>query len=592
MPIRWEFEACNNPSVVSLQMRGNTEEWVAWWYCGVYKNTKEWSQPHCLVAFRELKSGHVSDEVTFRRVPITVLGQMRLGTIWKDGKSSSQFDFTRESFMVDFSRPGWEITSFFEPEKGGSTDPYPFNIYPLAFRRDKNWLIEFSLASGGKLLIPCLEFYARCYGRSGELKRILTTYPWDEATDSVVTRLYAPLNEQEEENKWKVKLRRRLVNGDVVFLAHCKYDTITRKYARSIYAQIESQYEHDKQIPIFLKIAPWFCGPAQLIVKGIPFDNGKSFLALQVVGCSDPGGVDIDRSRENGRAKQPSDDGHGMAWAGVPERRLVKEPEIIDLTGDLEPDHGSSPIEVQDPDFIIPGTPRVVRDVLKTKADDTSGPKSSGEAVKLYSSGDYCGSGKGIGYAATHAKAALESQGTLRDMWNALTFLKMSHPEKITSVKFFSFESGFCSGNDPKLISLKHFKNDENVEPKVRSWTYLNHTTKRLRGVLLIKVMLQNTSVYFLEIQRRNHNKKNSNGVPKEEDFRGLVFTLNDETYFMSWIISLLDTVRRVCGVVTKITDGYRYGVAAAFNHTPSKNDRVPCEATISNALKKVGLHL
>lgn len=588
MPIPLRYPIVNSLKEICLKtnLLGNETEWMAWWYCGIYKNSTESSQPHVLVAFRELASGELSDDTIFRRVPLTTLGQIRVGTIWKRARSRSEVAFKRASFFVDFDKDGWSISSF----NNSFHNPYPLDIYPLAYKRDKNWLIEFLLPDGGKLVIPCLEFFSRCYGRSEEIKRILATYPWQGRVDSVVERFFAPIGEPEEPDKWKVKLKKRLVNGDVVFLAHAKYDDLTQQAAQSIYSQIESQYTPESNSPLFTKVSPWFHGIAQLIVKGIPFDNGKSFLGLRILGCSDPDGVDIDRSRENcNKTDQPADNNLGLSWAGRPERVLVRAPEIVDLTGDEAPDYGSAPIEVQDPDFIVPGKPRVVRDVRKAKADSSSGLKNPGDAVDIFSSGDYRGDGKHIGYASLHSKPVMESQGVLRDVWNAVQFLARSHRNSITSVNWFTIESGFCSDPEPKLIGLEPFAASEDVSVTTRKWVYISTADRLPRGVLLIKITVDDVNVYILEVQRRKvTNRQGSNEqVIKEENYKGLVFTLDNNELLLPWLRYFMSQIRHARGIVQRIT-GMCPGMVAAFNHTPASSDRVPCESTIINALGKM----
>ncbi len=56
-------------------------------------------------------------------------------------------------------------------------------------------------------------------------------------------RLYAPPDEPEEPGKWKVKLRKRLRNGDTTLLAHTKDDLYTVYRVKEIYSQIETQYQ-------------------------------------------------------------------------------------------------------------------------------------------------------------------------------------------------------------------------------------------------------------------------------------------------------------------------------------------------------------
>jgi hypothetical protein len=572
---------------------GNNSEWMVWWYCGIYKNHLSDSQPNVLTAFRELSSDSLSDNVILRRVPLTSLGQLRIGTVWKDGMCRSEAVFDTDKFDVDFTKGSWRFTSFRKAAADGDNPPYPRDLYPLQYAEDKNWLIEFKLATGGTLLIPCLEFFSRCYGRSEELKRVLTTYPWYGEKNAHQSRLYAPPNEPEELGKWKVKLRRRLVNSDVILLAHAKYDPYTERTAKSIYGQIESSHDPENKKPIFIKVAPWFQGPAQIKAKGIWFNDMASFLALHIVGCTDPIGLTIQRDRENtNKTNEGADiDGTGNAWAGAAERVLIKPPEIINLTSDNDPDHSAVSVEIQDPDFEVLGQPRVIIDVRRDKAKDAAGPRSKGTDASEFSSGEIHGSGKGVGYASIHARPIMESHGALRDMWNALLFLQKKYPDLIQFVDWFTFEDGFNSSGDPQLIWLQPFDEQNDVVGEIRNWLYLNPASQEPRGVLVARITVDSIPIYILEIQRRPRKKKDQVGNPKdsEESFKGLVFLLDDQNQLEVWLRKVLSEIRYVKGVMQKLA-GTCPGKAATFNHAPASTEQVACEAAVLNALQKAGV--
>ncbi|MFC5429486.1 hypothetical protein ACFPTO_11845 [Paraburkholderia denitrificans] len=583
-----------------IRFRGNLGKndtsMIAWWYCGIYKNPVAESQPNVLVAFREIGTAGLGDEFILRRVPLTTLGQVRIGSIWKDQRCQSESVFDVGKFDVVVSKNTWRVVSFGDAVLQGKNSPYPFEIHPLQFERDKNWMIEFDLQSGGRLLVPCLEFFARCYGRSDELKRVLATYAWCGPDEVQKSRLYAPLDEAEEPGRWKVKLRRRMVNGDIVFLAHAKYDRYTETAAKKVYAQIESMHDPKGKTPGFIKIAPWFQGPAQLKVSGISFDNGRSFLALNILGCSDPQGVPLVRHRENSNlVNERADPSVGRdAWAGTPERQLVKPPEIVDLTGDGEPDHAAGAIEIHDPDFEILGDPRVIFDVRNEKAKSVAGPKSSGTGADQYSSGEPLGDGKGVGYASIHARPVLESHGTLRDVWDAMVFLQKKYPEKIEAAQWFTWESGFKTDPRPELIGLTEFdENAEEIDTQLRHWLYADVAAKRVRGILVARLVFQDKWVCIVEIERRPRMKKDKEGErkPSEESFKGLVCIPPSFDEFKKWLTSTLSSIRYVRGIVQSL-EGRHIENCRAFSHSQSKTEQIAGEAAVLNALEKVNIRL
>jgi hypothetical protein len=598
MPIPLRQNIKNISKVVELDgLPSNDREILIWWHCGFLKNRLDNSQPKALVAFREiLNSGDLSDRVDYCRVPITVLGQVRVGTIWKNRQCQSEVIYDKNKFTVNFTENNWSITSFKQAVENGSLPPYPQEIYPLVYAKDHNWLLEFPIPTGGKLVVPCMEFFTRCYGRSAELRRVLSTYSWKECKEK---RLYAPLEEPETPNQWKVRLRKRLVNGDVILLAHAKYEKYAENAVKSIYSQIEILHDPADKKPAFIKVYPWFQGLAELKVKGIWFDEGKSFLALQIVGCSQPGGIPIERDRENAKnSGQPTDIKKiGTAWAGAHESILVQAPEIIDLTGDVAPDPHAVSVEIEDPDFEELGVLRIITD-RKKRPKGSSGPKVKGDDASIFSSGEAHGQGQGVGYAAIHAPQLMESQGILRDMWNAMMLLKEDKMMQIQAVEWFTFHDGYGDDAEPNLIGLEPFTIEERQENILDSttikWPYIDPVARKTRGVLVSRMTIQEASIYIIEIQRRTQKRKDKDERMKdvEESFKGLIVALDDQQEFEKWLWLFLSNIRFTKGVMKNLVEKCP-GKAATFKHMAvGKSDNIRCKHNILNALHKIGFDI
>lgn len=570
---------------------------VAWWYHGLYKNSSPNSQPHVKIIFRELTNGMLSDYYSQKAVPITWLGQIKIGSVWEKNVSHYSMIFEQAEFIVDFSFGHHRNNSFSYAKNLNIAAPFPSEIHALGYQPDSNWMIEFDLSSNGKLVVPCLEFFSRCYGRSSEIKRVLTTYAWN-IPDGVQDRFYAPLGEPEERGVWKVKLRRRFVNSDIVFLAHLKYDDYTKKHAKSIFSSLSIEHHNKngafKLGPHFLKINPWFKGRTKIIVRGIPFDDGKSFLALHIVGCGEPGGLDIERSRENANnALTKGENLSPNAWSGSPIKHLIFPPSIIDLTGDIDPQHAVSAIELHDEDFILTGKPRHIIDVRNKESQSTAGTKGNNLDAENYSAGEPNGSNGSTGYASIHAGQTLETHGILRDMWNAVKFLQQKHPQRIKSVEWYSADQTFARHDEFTLIPAQEFPFSEDIETSVRHWVYINSLKTQVRGFLVIKIVIDSTSVFIVEIQRKLKNAKDKHGnkYKTEEPFQGLVFKLKNESGLHEWLGDLFNNIRHTEGVFKKIS-GTCPGIADSFSHAESKNEEVTCENTVLLALRKLKIHL
>ena len=483
-----------------------------------------------------------------RETVLTHLGLLRIGSVWEKGVSSSRIAYEERKFSVSFSPGGWRIVTLDDLRQSGRslyTAFHDSNYLPQK-NQHKTYLIEFDLPDGKHLLIPCTEFFIRVYGRSSEIKRVLATYPWEE----VKKRLYRPLDAPASPGTWPVKFTYHVHKHDAILLAHMLYDPYAKRAAKYIYSQFETSSTPDEML---LKATPWFQGSGEISVSGVPIDGGNTFLGLQILGCTQPDGATIHREREKSATVPATDDDD--APTPFPYHQLQDIPDVIDLTDDEEPDHGSSWLDITEDEFVILGKPRVVLDKRYTRKNvpDTRGVPVPGDET-IFSTGEPYGSGKGVGQASIHAPITLESQGFLRDMWNALLYLKSAYPTAIHSVSWFTFEDGFSTSPDPRLISLEPFGTDDEVKTSVANWVYMDTQTKVLRGVLVIKVHVLGQALYLMELQRRPPKPRNGGREEgsKPPSYKGLVFTLDHQNSFEDWLRQVLSNVRHAEGVVQK----------------------------------------
>jgi hypothetical protein len=178
-------------------------------------------------------------------------------------------------------------------------------------------------------------------------------------------------------------------------------------------------------------------------------------------------------------------------------------------------------------------------------------------------------------------------------MLNAMFYLQRQYPTKIRSVEWFTFETGFCSGQVPKLIALAPFRDAEKVDTKTRNWLYYDVANKVPRGVLVARLLVGIKTVFIVEIRRRARRKQEDDGTSKEteESFKGIVFILDQNQSLQKWLTELLSEIRKEVGVVKKIT-GRCPGIADTFKHSSSGSDEISCQAAVVNALKKMRIHL
>lgn len=560
---------------------------AVWWYGPITKNAKAGSVPLAVVFFRRLDDAGNPTDWLQRDVALTSLGLLRIGSVWRHGVCEGSIERLTETFDLGFFDGGWSCTSPADAMEHGLANPIPDSEYPLRFRRDHNNLLDFKLAGGKNLLIPCVEFYARCYGRSAEVKRVLATYSWPEAEP----RLFKPIDEQVQPDTWPVKLARRMRNDDVVFLAHVKYDSYARHAAKSIYSQAEAAFKAGGRTDsrAFLKAVPWFQGSARLKVAGVPLHDGRTFLALRILGASQPQGNTVIRDRENPGGSSGADgpDSPELEGTGRPVKRLRKLPAIIDLTGDDEPDQGSMSVDIEEDGFELLGEPRAVIDRKTAVERGLVRRASGGDGIRSVSTGEPRGSGKGIGYGSIHAPIVLESQGALREVWNAARHIGTAHPDAVRSVGWFTFSDGIAHDHEPVLIPLTPDR--DNTGKVASTWVYHDVAAQTPRGVLVVAMELADAIVYLLEIQRRT-SADNGTGEESEEPFKGLAVVVQREQDPRRWLHPILRGIQTEKGVVQRLI-GRCPGTAYAYKHVASVREiGVPYEASVLNALAKVGL--
>lgn len=565
---------------------------MVWWYNGLYKNHIEHTSPKVLVTFRVLSDDgcSLSQYSKYCSVPLTLLGKLRIGSVWHHGQLTHTARLDERTLDVSFDEDSWNFTSSKIPYDGRA--PYPNEIHPFWHGRHDSWLVEFKLQDGGYLVIPCLEIFTRLYGRSQEIKRVLATYPWQGISNSAQARLLPPTEEHEAQGLWKVKLPERLVQGDAPFLANLKYNRYTRAAAQSIHAQIEANFQPASKTPLFLQIKPWFQGPARLKVRG--YSYGQSFLGLQILGCSEPIGLPIVCIRDILEAK---DEGESSQTKQISiNQNNSFEESTIHITGNQAPDRDAGMLNLLEEAFETLGDPLEITHIRKVSQRPSTLPQSAKrneQKSATISDADPYGTGKKIMRGSIHAPQAMESSGALRDIWNAIHERQRRSPESVTNIRWFTFKDGFQSAQEPKLITLRPI-NDKNPETDIRNWVYVDVKAKALRGALVMRADIDGQTTFFLEIQRRTRTITGSVGkiIESEENLKGLIFRLDNPNDLRSWLSRILSDIRFVKGIASKLTHKCP-GLAAAFSHTTNRNkDTYLFESALNNALSKLQKHV
>lgn len=502
---------------------------VVWWYGGLTKGYINKSQPRVAVLLREMisKDGFLGGFYTIF-LNVDVLGIARLGSILafeKKGVATKLYhrtDFITKKLKVDYSESGREYYSIGHHTRSGYKFGYLIqkSNYPILGRYGTyfadSWLVKFNLKNGWSVLVPCLELFTRMYG-SSELRRILLTYPWQQAE----TRLFNPPEKPfpEEPDKWFVSLGRDMLNEDAMFLASIKYNKHVELISKSFEAQL--QVIHQDQTA-FIKIPPWNGNTGLLKFRGIKLDQSKCFLALNLDGFEYPDCPEIHYDRdqyENAGLGGESQDG-GENQGG--KSRNSNNRGNPNLSQESCSDHGAGIVKIKEPELVIFNKPKVIAmRTGQTKNGRSKGkPGESEEKGNDAVGGEPYGEKKGVKKMKLKASVALESQGRLLDTWNAFKRFQKENKELVKSVDYYVFDKGFVSDGPPWMVSFP----DISYRSKGHAWTHIH--SNRNRGLLVIRVCIGQETIFVFEIE---HKYKRSG--EEEDAFRGFACVLRNQKF-------------------------------------------------------------
>ncbi|HEB3998848.1 TPA: hypothetical protein RZV87_005240 [Escherichia coli] len=579
----------------SLTLPSDTD-WVVWWYGSLKKHKRRGEQPKITVVFREIQTdGTLCDRYYEQECLLTDLSFFKIGSVWARGRCIAEILMEEKVFNVDFSyaNGGWKINSLYHAYQEGVSLPYDFSDYKLKSPYDKNWLLEFSTDGTAKIIIHPLEFFYRCYGHSDELKRVILTYSGNELRNRIFSEAYV-----EGDKIFYIKLRKRMNKYDAPFASFFALDGFTQKVIERIQRQLDVCEDRD----IYLKVAPWFKGKARIKVKGFWLGNNITFLGLSVTGVSLPAGYTINYDRDNSNlVDEKAEQGSRQAWSNVPVRHIKNPDEPFSVDNAFSPDSGASTLEVEASVFEFLDDGCVLSPLRRKKAKYTSATKNESDLHSLYSVNEVVDEHNSIstGYMSLADKNEperlyMESKGIVRDMWNAMVYLREAYSERVKSLDWYTPENSFLNTQEPELIAIPEFNESEAENDKISrsiiNWPYLDAMNKKdIRGFLISRMLIDDNVIYFMEIQRRVCNEETMNSVSEVEKFKGLVFTLDNECEIDKWVSLLAHESRFVKGILQKIV-GKCPGTAMTYKHSPAKNEPVACYSALLNALSKTGV--
>ncbi|MBR7992226.1 hypothetical protein KDX08_07185 [Burkholderia cenocepacia] len=527
-------------------------------------------------------------------VSFSHLRALRVGSVWQNKRHVGEVRYDDFGLTeLDFSPGRCRLLSAITETQEGR--PAPLNGRYRAStkdeRKERSWLLEFTLPDKRIILVPCMEFFLRCYGVSELIPRALSSMSWD---DAMKLFLVNTTREKSTEGKWVIRPTERMQDGDRAFLGHILHTSYGQRAAKSIADQCVT--ESKNQELIFPRVEPWFSGKVPVSARGIWVRERQTFLALRMELLGEPTGPGIVAVKMKKEEDSCSEDDQSSKQAREGRRNFTLSPESklkVHIPNDAH-NFGSPPPERRDPkgERFPLGPKRDITTIFERQSSVVLPPDGSNEPGVQLTSPD--------ALDVPEAHRIVMAHGTLLEMWRALQALQAHHPENLLGIQWFHAERGFVNDDTPELIALQPFGENEQVKPDIRNWVTRDIKTEPPRGILVLRIQasvpktLEKKTIYVLEVERRVKQRRASmKKVDEEADsYRGLAVVLAPTTDFDKWLRDVLSRIRYVAGHVVEL-ESLHPNFIEAFKHSQSRtNNKMPFRASALLALKKAGVEL
>lgn len=575
-------------------------ELIVWWYGHFLNMRPSQSIRYVEVIFRQLR-GDVPGAFVSYPVAVGHLGQLRVGSIWREGRCVAEAKTQPWEFSkVNFSEGKWSFTS--RKSAGALGLPLPFSdqdyALPRTYGLSGSWMLDLKLSGGRNLLLPCVEVLSRCYGRISEIPRILTTEPWE----SALSLLYS--STEQDPYKWVVRPAKGIGIDNGVYLAWTLYDEYAQKQSKRIYNSLNTARANDRsrsENGVALQVPMWFQGLHSIECKGLWVNDGRTFLCLEILGIGEPTSPPF-------VWEQVAYDEHD---SGIPSSELIprrdrfeaeEELDPFRITGTQEPDRNASTARITDAPFRIIG-PRCKYTRTKISKPYSEKYLRSGEMPRhrQYSTGDPFSKDKDTGKAIFNS-AVVGSGGVLNDLWLALNNLRNEHPSVILGVEWFTEEQGFQTTSPPELQPLPPW-DDRDSKATIR-WLTHPRNPSGTRGMLILRVTTTTSEIYMLDVQRkkkrvplRADDQAASDGTANvvmqtnEEKAAGIAIEFPSDGVAMEEIDDICSRIALVRGKFRDLARPRKYQ-HYVFSHRSSRANRFALESTVVNALMQMGVQI
>jgi hypothetical protein len=519
-------------------------EWATRWYLGIVRNPPGLSEPGVRLLLTQPPNSGENQRWKCATIGLTHLGQVRLSSIWKNGVLLRDHPMTPLTVKVSGSPESFALEPAIAVRRLSRLSP----TFQEGQLLELPSILKVSCPNRDiRLLIPTIELFSRCYGRSQQLKRVLATLPFSDA----VRELIAPDCVPQKSGYWLITLAKNIPDEDELFLSHLKHDDTTGKRVRRLCGSFQSASVQGGAALVTPEVLPWWSGNVLLSCLGINLTNDPgTFLVFRIDGMENPHGPPLQSDRENTNRVESTDEPHENASSsGWPRHRKAhqKNGDPSELVHTQEPSRMCKSRVVYDDPFSILGTPRHIERVERARSHSYAPPSQGVEEGPRALSGGAHRSLSGCdqpGPASITAPRLVESPDeVMKAVWAALIAIASTTGTTSIAIQIWTGTT-FRSSADVVPIG------EPFVAPDVRDaqpWCYVRDPAepkRRSRRYYLVKAVAKSVTGYLFELERRVA-QSDQRPLTETERFRGLAFTLDGS-------VGIQDLITTICARATE----------------------------------------
>lgn len=287
----------------------NYVEYIVIWYGSIINSNNRKNSSKLVDVFLSNMKGNFIIKV---QVPLEVIPQMPIGSIWKNGKSQRKISLTKYRTVIQENLNNNEETNFKHLRRTEEINRKFFtdfdNLYNFPLSNDYNTLIVKNDENENlTFIIHPLNFFNAHYGVSKQINRILLTYFWEDPQhpNSKSVSKMLELDYYNPNSPSAVFIPNNLTIGDAVFLYHLRNDEYSLDIVRNLNARVLSNFFNNankakaanpNNLPphgySFLKISPYHNQPIYLEFEGLRLGENL-VLCTNITGISLPIGEPV-----------------------------------------------------------------------------------------------------------------------------------------------------------------------------------------------------------------------------------------------------------------------------------------------------------